>query len=279
MPEGDTIKRAANALHRALAGQVVTRFQTGLAQLAKVDRDAPIAGRTVERVESVGKHLLFRFSGGLTLRTHQRMNGTWHLYRPGERWRKPRASMRVVLETADFVAVGFDLPVADFFTDAQLARDPELRALGPDLLAPDFDPAEALRRFRARGTVPASFALLDQRVMAGVGNQYKSELLFLEGVHPRAPVSSLPDETLLGLIERARELLRQNTEIAASLYRGPRRTTRRADPGAHFWVYGRAGEPCRKCGTPIAFAKEGLAARVTYWCPRCQPEVAGGPGR
>lgn len=278
MPEGDTIKRAATALDKALTGRAITRFETGLAQLANVDRDAPIAGRTVERVEAVGKHLLMRFSGGLTLRTHMRMNGSWHIYRPGERWRRPRAAMRIVIETAAFVAVGFSIPVAELLTDAELARDPELRALGPDLLAATFDREEALRRLRARGTLPASFALLDQRVMAGVGNVYKSEILFLEGVHPRTPIDSLTDEKLGAIVDTARRLLQANVANGTTggivTYTGMRHTTGRADPKERLWVYGRSGEPCRRCGTRIEFAKEGLAARVTYWCPRCQPEAS-----
>ena len=128
MPEGDTIFRAARTLHRALAGKPVVRFETVLAQLSRVDDDSPIAGRTVERVRSVGKHLLVEFSGDLVLRTHMRMNGSWHIYRPGERWQRPRSAMRVVVETADFQAVAFDVPVAEFRTARALARDPAVAA-------------------------------------------------------------------------------------------------------------------------------------------------------
>jgi endonuclease VIII len=143
MPEGDTIYRAARVLHAALAGQVVTRFETGLAPLAARDRDDPIAGRTVERVAAAGKHLLMALSGGLVLRTHMRMNGSWHIYRPGERWQMPHRAMRILIETADWVAVAFNVHVAEFVREDALSRHRPVATLGPDLLG-DFDPAQAL---------------------------------------------------------------------------------------------------------------------------------------
>jgi endonuclease-8 len=279
MPEGDTIFRAASALHRALAGRAVTRFETGLAQLANVDRDVPIAGRTVEQVFARGKHLLIQLSGPLTLRTHMRMNGSWHLYRPGERWRRPRSAMRVALHTEAFVAVGFDIPVADFLNPRQLARDPDLSQLGPDLLSPDFDRTEALSRLRARAATEVALALLTQRVMAGLGNVYKSEVLFLEGVHPCTKVGLLDEPTLLRLIDRGQRLIGANVRNGAPAgivtYGGLRRTTGRSDPSERLWVYGRRGQPCRRCSTPILLTKQGLDARVTYWCPSCQPLPEG----
>jgi len=178
MPEGDTIFRAARTLHRALAGKPVVRFETALAQLSRVDDDAPIAGRTVERVRSVGKHLLVELSGDLVLRTHMRMAGSWHVYRPGERWQRPRSAMRVVLETADFQAVAFDVPVAEFRSGRALARDPALSTLGPDLLSDAFDVEAAVRRLRERGALGIGEALLDQRALAGIGNVYKNEVCF-----------------------------------------------------------------------------------------------------
>src|SRR4029453_19105859 len=138
MPEGDTIFRAARTLHRALAGKTVVRFRTVLTQLERVDIDTPLAGRTIERVEARGKHLLIHFSGDLVLRTHMRMHGSWHIYRPGERWQRPRHQMRIVIETGVIDAVAFDVPVAEFATSAELARTPALRDLGPDVLASDF---------------------------------------------------------------------------------------------------------------------------------------------
>jgi endonuclease VIII len=268
MPEGDTIFRAARTLHAALAGKAVVRFETVLPRLARVDEDARLAGRTVEAVAARGKHLLIRFSGGLTLRTHMRMNGSWHLYRPGERWRRPRAAMRIVVAVADAEAVAFDVPVAELLDDRALARQRELGALGPDLLAPDFDAAEAARRLRARPEAELGEALLDQRVLAGAGNVFKSEIAFLAGVHPLRPVGDLDGATLRRVVETARRLLLAN---AGSGRDGGRRTTAALDPGARLWVYGRGGEACRRCGTPIAFVRQGPHARVTYWCPRCQP--------
>jgi endonuclease-8 len=274
MPEGDTIFRAARTLHRALAGKAVVRFETALAQLSRVDDDAPIAGRTVERVRSVGKHLLVEFSGDLVLRTHMRMAGSWHVYRPGERWQRPRSAMRVVVETADFQAVAFDVPVAEFRTARELLRDPAVAGLGPDALDPGFDEAEAVRRLRARGPLGIGDALLDQRALAGLGNVFKSEVCFAGKVHPFTPVSELEDAVLLGLVRAGRRFLAMNVGESSGWGRvtrpGPRRTTGRQDPSASLWVYGRAGEPCRVCGEPILRDRRGLDGRSTYFCSRCQ---------
>lgn len=275
MPEGDTIFRAARTLHRALAGKQVVRFETALAQLARVDDDAPIAGRTVTGVRSVGKHLLVELSGDLVLRTHMRMAGSWHIYRSGERWQRPRASMRVVLETADFQAVAFDVPVAEFRTARELARDPALASLGPDVLDGGCDEQEAVRRLRARATLAIGDALLDQRALAGIGNVFKNEVCFVERVHPFTPVSALDDVTLTRLVRTARRFLGMNmlesSGAAMVTYTGLRRTTRRGDPSARLWVYGRAGEPCRRCGARIVLERRGPQARSTYFCPSCQP--------
>ncbi len=274
MPEGDTIFRAARTLHRALAGKQVVRFETGLAQLARVDDDAPIAGRTVTGVRSVGKHLLVELSGDLVLRTHMRMAGSWHIYRPGERWQRPRASMRVLLETADFQAVAFDVPVAEFRTARELARDPALASLGPDVLDAGFDEEEAVRRLRERATLAIGDALLDQRALSGIGNVFKAEVCFVQRVNPFTPVSALGEVTLLGLVRTARRFLRMNVLESSGAgmvtYTGLRRTTRRGDPSARLWVYGRAGEPCRRCGEPIVIERRGPHARPTYFCPGCQ---------
>jgi endonuclease-8 len=274
MPVGDTIFRAARTLHRALAGKQVVRFETALAQLSRVDDDAPIAGRMVTGVRSVGKHLLLEFSGDLVLRTHMRMAGSWHIYRPGERWRRPRASMRVVVETADFQAVAFDVPVAEFGTARELARDPAVASLGPDVLAEGFDEDEAVRRLRERSVRGIGDALLDQRALAGIGNVFKSEVCFAERVHPFTPVSAVDDATLLRLVRTARRFLGMNVLESSGgrmvTYTGLRRTTRRGDRSARLWVYGRVGQPCRVCGAPIAREKRGPEARSTYFCPRCQ---------
>lgn len=273
MPEGDTIFRAARTLHRALAGQVVTRFESVFPKLTRVHEDTPVTGRAVERVSASGKHLLMAFSGDLVLRTHMRMNGSWHIYRPGEPWQRPRRDMRIVLATAGFVAVGFNIPVAEWLRANALDRHEELRALGPDLLAEHFDAAEAARRLRLRAHAPIGDALLNQRVMAGIGNVYKSEVLFACRVDPFALVGTLSDEQVSCLIATARKFLRANVSeglAAMTTYLGFRKTTRRSDPGERLWVYGRAGEPCRRCGTPVQISKRGRDARLTYWCPTCQ---------
>lgn len=278
MPEGDTIYRAARTLHRALAGKTLTAFESVLPKLTRVHEDTPITGRTVESVRARGKHILMVFSGDLVLRTHMRMNGSWHIYRHGERWQRPRRDMRVLLETADFVAVGFNIPVAEWLKRREVDRHDELRRLGPDLLAEGFDQDEAFARLRSRDQEPIADALLNQRVMAGIGNVYKSEVLFACRTNPFAAVGSLSDDQLTCLIATARRLLTANvTEGLAAMttYMGFRRTTRRDNPSERLWVYGRAGEPCRRCGTKIEIDKRGRDARLTYWCPTCQP--APGP--
>ena len=277
MPEGDTIFRAARTLHRALAGKQVVRFESVFPHLTRVHDDSPLTGRTIDEVRAAGKHLLMRFSGDLILRTHMRMNGSWHIYRPGEKWQRPSRSMRIVVGTADFEAVGFDIPVAEMIKGKDLRRHDELRQLGPDLLAEDFDADEAARRIRARGTAEIADVLLNQRALAGIGNVYKSEVLFSCGVSPFAVVSSLSDSAIDCLVATGRRFLRANVGdnlAAMTTYTGFRRTTRRSDPKERLWVYGRAGDPCRKCGTPISIRAQGRDARLTYWCEKCQPSIS-----
>ena len=273
MPEGDTIYRAARTLNRALGGKVITAFESVFPQLTRVHVDTPITGRTVENVRAAGKHLLIEVSGGLVLRTHMRMNGSWHIYRPGEAWQRSRRDMRIVLSTADFVAVGFSIPVAEWIKGRELPRHDELSQLGPDLLGDEFDEAEAIRRLRSRGDSEVADALLNQRVMAGIGNVYKSEVLFTCRVSPFARVETLTDDQVASLVRTARKLLTANvTEGLAAMttYMGFRRTTRRDDPKERLWVYGRVDEPCRRCGASVKIAKQGRDARLTYWCPTCQ---------
>jgi endonuclease-8 len=274
MPEGDTIFRAARTLNRALAGKTIVRFESVLPALTRVHEDTPLTGRTIERVAAAGKHLLMHFSGGLVLRTHMRMNGSWHIYRPAERWQRPRRDMRIAIATRDFVAVAFSVPVAEMIRERDLPRHDELRKLGPDLLSDDFDPEEAVRRLRARPAAAIADALLNQRVLAGIGNVYKSEVLFTCRVNPFAPVRDVGDEALRELVATARKFLLVNVGdglAPMTTYTGFRRTTRRDDPKERLWVYGRAGLACRRCATPIAIRKQGADARLTYWCPTCQP--------
>jgi endonuclease-8 len=274
VPEGDTLFRAARTLHAALAGRTVTRFASVFPALTRVDEDAPLAGRTVEKVDAAGKHLLMHFSDALVLRTHMRMSGSWHLYRPGEPWRRPARDQRIRVETDAFVAVAFNVPVAEFLQGRALARQRDLRALGPDLLGATFDADEAVARLRALNAA-VEVALLDQRAVAGIGNIYKSETLFAARVHPLTPVAVLSDDQLRRILEHARKLMHANVRLGSPAmivtHPGLRTTSGQADAAEALWVYGRAGRPCRRCGTPIVRAKTGPHVRSTYWCPRCQP--------
>jgi endonuclease-8 len=278
VPEGDTIYRAARALGQALEGKVVTRFETALAPLASVDDDAAVAGRTVERVESRGKWLLIHFSGDLILVTHMLMSGSWHIYRVGERWQRSRREMRAVVATAAFEAVAFNVPVAKFYTARTLARHSEIPKLGPDLLGAEFAEDEAKARLLAHGDQEIANVLLNQRVMAGLGNVYKSEVLFACGVHPFRLVRTLAPAEVECILDRAQRFLEANAKHGADggmvTYTGQRRTTRADDPGARLWVYRRQGKECRRCGAAILMRRQGTGARSTYWCPVCQPESA-----
>jgi endonuclease-8 len=265
MPEGDTIFRTAEVLRAVLVGRDVTaaRAQPGPG-LRRVPDLRRLVGARVTSVEARGKHLLIGFDNGQMLRTHMRMKGSWHRYRPGERWRRPAPEATVVLETAEAVAVCFNAPVAELLTDLQLGRNRSLVALGPDLLAADFDADEAVRRLRGRPDIELGEALLDQRAVAGIGNVYKSEVCFIERLDPWRRVAVVEDASLEGALRTAARLMRAN------LRGGARVTTGNPARGHALWVYGRVGRPCLRCGTPIRSARQGELARVTYWCPRCQ---------
>jgi endonuclease VIII len=274
MPEGDTIFRTADVLRAALVGRRITaaraQAQPGLRRVPDLSR---LIGADVTSVESRGKHLLIEFSNGLTLRSHMRMAGSWHRYRPGERWRRPAHRASAVLETDRSVAVAFDAPVVELLTDADRRRSRPLTELGPDLLGATFDEAEALRRLGERESEQLGNALLDQRAVAGIGNVVKSETAFIERLDPWAPVDVFTDDELLGALRTARRLLQANTGGGARVTTGdPRR-------GRQLWVYSRAGRPCRRCGTPVRSARQGELARTTYWCPRCQPDRTGATPR
>jgi endonuclease-8 len=262
VPEGDTIWRAARALHAALAGKKVLAFASALPAVTAAAQKLNVLGRTIEAVEARGKHLLFRFSGGPVLHTHQGMRGLWRLQRRTAAARWP-PSARAVIETADVVAVCSLAPVVELLSPAQAAVHPVLSRLGPDLLGPGFDAEAARRRLRARRDLEIGEALLDQTALAGIGNVYKSEVLFLCGVSPFARVRDLDDATLDRLVARAGELMRRNVVPS-----GPRRVPGLA-PG-RVWVYGRSGQPCLRCGTAIRRAVQGGQPRSTYFCPRCQ---------
>jgi endonuclease VIII len=274
MPEGDTIYRAARTLKRALAGRTVMSFESVYPALMRVDAQTPLAGRTIDDVSARGKHLLMTFSGDLILRTHMRMHGSWHLYRPGERWRRPSREMRVTIGTDAYLAVAFDVPDAEFIDRRLLGRHRQLAELGPDPLDPSFDPDEVIRRLRRFGSTAIADVILNQRVLAGIGNVFKSEILFVAGVNPFTAAAAIDDETLGRVLNVARRQLQSNASPQSQrLTPAPgRRTTGSLHPTKALWVYGRAGERCRKCGTPVRLGKQGRDARLTYWCPSCQKE-------
>jgi endonuclease-8 len=257
MPEGDTVYRAARRLNDALAGKVLTATDFRVPAYATVD----LSGDRVDEVVSRGKHLLMRV-GDHTIHSHLKMEGSWELYPAGGRWRHPAHQARAVLRTADVEAVGFLLGILEV-----LPRDREEEAvgyLGPDLLGADWDAAEAVRRVEAHPDVPVAVALLDQRNLAGLGNEYVNELCFLRGMLPTRPVrdADIPAAVALG-----------HRMIVANRNRPVRVTTGDTRRGRSSWVYGRKGQPCRRCGTPIQRSELGrteLEERVTYFCPVCQ---------
>lgn len=258
MPEGDTVHLAARKLERALAGRVLTRTDFRVPRYATAD----LSGRRVCSVSARGKHLLLRVEGGTTLHTHFAMDGSWGIYPRGRRWGSPAHQARVVLETDDLVTVGFLLAAVDLIPTSQEER--LVGHLGPDLLGPDWDADEALERFVADPDRQVAETLLDQRVMAGIGNVFACEICFLRGVHPETPVGRVAEPA--GLVSLAKRLLEANRGLGRQVTTGDLRR------GRGRWVYGRGGKPCRRCGTSVA-RKAPVTARerVSYWCPVCQP--------
>lgn len=257
--------QAADLIGPRLVGETVERL--GGSHPALRQNRTRMYGKRVTSVRAFGKHLLIDFDNGWTLRTHLGMTGVWHVYGAGERWRKTPGKARVVIDVGDSVAVCFAAPTVQLAPTNRIAVD----HLGPDLMATAvaWDKIEVRAKTAAAAT--AADLLLDQRVMAGIGNVYKSETLFLEGVNPHTPAADLASETVLHLAKRARRLLLAN--------RAPvrRSTTGARGDGANHWVYGRAGRPCRRCSAVIATDRHGELARRTYWCPACQPETAPQP--
>jgi endonuclease VIII len=260
MPEGDTINRTAAALRMALLGKPTLAFDAP--RLGS--RLVPTPGAVIERVESHGKHLEIGWDDGVVLHTHMRMSGSWHLYREGERWRKSMRDLRVAIEVPGWQAVCFSAPVVETYRALPFSHHPNRGPLGPDLCRDDADLDDCVDRMAqycdAETTVAE--ALLDQRVACGVGNVYKSEVLWLAELHPFTPVAALDPAQRRELLSLAARLLRAN------LHR-PGRVTVPGVPGGQA-VYGRYQKPCFRCGTPIEVRKHGEQARVTYWCDGCQ---------
>ena len=255
MPEGDTVWRTARELRAVLAGRTLVRTDFRVPGPATAD----LSGRAVTAVVPRGKHLLTRVEGGFTIHTHLKMEGAYRIVPAGRPVHDHR--VRLVLATDTHQALGIRLGVLELLRTAE--EDQAVGHLGPDLLGPDWDPAEAVRRLSAEPERPIGEALLDQRNLAGIGNVYRSEVLFLSGVDPRTPVRDV--RRLDALVDRARRLLDANRDRARRVTTGDRRR------GAELWVYGRGGRPCRRCGTAVAGAGSGPGDRVTYWCPACQP--------
>jgi endonuclease-8 len=264
VPEGDTIFRTATSLRRWLGGRAVTAARS---RVPGVDLTG-LVGRTVDAVDARGKHLLMRFSGGPVLHTHMMMTGSWHVYPTGESWRRSPRQARVVIEAGPRLAVCFNAPVIELLGADDERSHPSLRRLGPDVLVPDsLDPATVRRRARARTAASPTIGelLLDQQVVAGIGNIYRAESLFLCGIDPFRASGEVADAALDDLVRTASRLMSANattgSAVARSFDGGPDRP----------WVYRRAGLPCRRCGTPIRRRLLGAQARAVYWCPTCQP--------
>ncbi len=259
MPEGDTLHRAAVRL-AVLEGQ---RIETvGGSHRAVRAYGKRLAGQVVASVRARGKHLVVTFDHGWALRTHLQMTGVWHRYRPGERWRTSPGKARIVLESPTWVAVCFAAPTVQIAPVAEVAA--ELQHLGPDLIHDSVDWSVVVERARRSDATTIADLLLDQTVMAGIGNVYKSEILYLERIHPATSATALDEAVVRRSGQRAQRLLVANKD------RSQRSTTGRRGPDANLWVYGRGGKPCRRCGTPIELDGRSAGERLTYWCPRCQ---------
>ena len=264
MPEGDTVYLAAKRLAAALGGQRLIAAELRHPRLVEYD----LTGRTVLAVNSVGKHIFTQFDNELSLHSHFRMDGSWHLYLPGQRWQRPNHQVRAILTAAERIAVGFLLHDLELLPTSEEHR--LVGHLGPDLLGPgwsDTVAAVAAQRLRAHPDAELGLTLLDQRIMAGVGNLYKTEMCFLLRVSPWTLVREVDADAVVAL---ARKLLLLNAD------RPEQSTTGELARGRQHWVYERGGKPCRRCGNRIVRAEQGAGvyARNTYYCPTCQP----GPG-
>lgn len=257
MPEGDTIYQCATRLRPVLEGQTVTVTATTI----NVEQ---VTGQQVEAIETQGKHLLIRFESGIAVHTHLGMQGSWHVYAADEPWRKPASRAAISLQTPKgMTAVCFTPKTLELLSRDKLRRHRWLTRLGPDMLDPNINFQRVIANLRRHGTLPIGEALLNQTSVTGIGNVYKSELIFLQQVDPFRAVVDFTDQQLLQLLRAGQRLMRMN------LSGGPRRTRVGRD-GNRAWVYRRSGQPCFKCGTTIRMKRQGDLGRSTYWCPDCQ---------
>ncbi len=258
MPEGDTIFRTAVQLRKVLDGETIVDASGRW----EVEDAASLIGRRMEGIESRGKHLLMHFDDERVVHSHMGMTGSWHIYRPKEAWQKSERAAALTLRTDRFCVVCFSPKLIELITTQRLRRNEYLNRLGPDLLGPRPNDRELLTRFRSQNPVPIGQVVMNQTVVCGIGNVYKSEVLFLERIHPLTPVAVLSDQQILAIVKRSIDLMRRNLEGY------PRRT--RFSPGGNAWVYGRMGSECFKCGVAIEMLRQGDLARSTYFCPQCQ---------
>ena len=272
MPEGDTIFRTATTLRPAMEGGRIDNAQIRDHQF-EVHH---IIGATVAAVEARGKHLLMHLTSAsravpgphqhatCILHSHMGMTGSWHIYHPGQPWLKPTHYAALVLAINTLEVICFSPRQLELLTADQFRGHPHIQRLGPDLLANQFDMAAAVARFRQRNSLPLGEAVMNQTLVCGIGNIYKSEVLFLMNFDPFAPVSSFSDDELSAMLAKARHLMLRNCGT-------PRRTTRVGSGAGPLWIYGKSGHPCPKCGATIQLQRQGEAGRTTCWCPACQP--------
>lgn len=261
MPEADTIHRTATRLRAVLEGQVIEQAESGWIGVMATS----LRGRVIKQIEARGKHLLMMFDDDRVIHSHMGMTGSWHIYRPGERWQKPAHRAAISLLCESVCVVCFTPKLLEILTSTELRRHDYFNRLGPDLLAaesPDQD-ERVVARFRQCNQMPIGQAVLNQTIVSGIGNVYKSEVLFKLRLHPQTLVGDLKNEQIIELVAEATELMSRNLD-------GRPRTTRYALDQGRYYVYGRSGQPCYTCGTPIALIRQGDAGRTTYFCPHCQ---------
>ncbi len=269
MPEGDTIYRTAVVLRRVLAGQTVTGFEIVAPNMSTAARSEAIVGSRVEAIESNGKHLFITFGtpGRVVLHTHMKMSGSWHVYRPDERWWEPAAEARVVIRTDQAVAPCFHPPIVELLTEKELGLHRIVSQLGPDIIRDEFDLDEAIRRLRSDQDRDVATALLDQRAISGIGNVFKVEALFLAHTSPWTQVRDLDAAKLREIVGHARTLIRLNRDGR------PRRTHFGLKASERMWVDERAGLPCHVCGTMVESGWHPDEVRKSWFCRSCQNVV------